>query len=248
LSYCSVFGQWYFGERVSTIGSFIMASTKSFGSVCFGSLIIAVVRTLRYMADQAKKDDNAAMVIMGYVLSCLLACIEDMIEWFSSFAYVQCAIRGCSFCDAARATMHLCTSANVNKIIMQMLSGSITFMGCLLSGVVGSVAALHVARGKGIELGYIGQDGSWPNDDQQQSEIFLFLIFGCSGGIMFGFFGSGNVMAVVEAGINTILVCWAERPGQLESTHPEVHARFMGSSERDLSVAPGISARQPALY
>ena len=35
---------------------------------------------------------------------CMISCAGDIIEWISSFAYVQCALRGLGFCDACSAT------------------------------------------------------------------------------------------------------------------------------------------------
>jgi len=236
LSYCSVFGQWYFGQRVSTFGSFGFAVTKGFGPVCFGSLIIAIIRTLRYIARSGKDSRNGVVKIVGCIIDCLLACIEDMVEWFSSFAYVQVALRGCGFCDAARATMHLCTSANVDKICASVLTGSVTFMGCLISGCVATFAAGAYAATLNVRL---------PSDSDVTADELLFWWAAGVGSLAFGFFSAGNVMKIVEAGVNTILVCWAERPGTLETSHPEIHTTFMGTSRRNLATAPGI---QPALH
>lgn len=234
LSYCSVFAQWYFGEHVSTLGSFFSASTKGFGAVCFGSLIVAVIQTLRYIAKSGRTSRNGVVRIVAAVVDCMLACIQDMVEWFSDFAYVQVAIRGCGFCDAARATMHLCNSANVGKIIASVLMGSVTFMGCLLSGVVATIASCYYAGSLHIRL---------PTDVEASPDDLYFWLMAFFGSLVFGFFSAGNVMKIVEAGVYSILVCWAERPGLLEASHPEVYTTFMGTSQRNLIEAPGIQPR-----
>jgi len=233
LSYCGVFGQWYFGQAVSTFGAFGFAITKGFGPVCFGSLLIAVIAVLRHLAESSRRSDNGVTRIVGAIIACLLACIEDMVEWFSSFAYVQVALRGCSFCEAARATMHLCTSANVGKICAGMLSGSVTFMGCLISGCAATLAsAFFASRTPGLPS---------IQDVMTSEEVVFWYLLGV-GSLVFGFFAAGNVMKIVCAGVNTTLVCWAERPGALEASHPEIHTRFLGTTGRNLRQAPGIQA------
>lgn len=234
LSYCGVFTRWYFGQTVTSLGSFVVSCTTSFGSICFGSLIVAFVRILRYIAESAERSNNAVVKILGCVMACMLACIQDMVEWFNSFAYVQVAMRGCSFCDAARATVHLCTLANVKKICSSILAGSVTFMGCFLAGAAGSLAAMM----------YVNHQLTSKDPDDLEGRDAYHFVFGIAGAWVFGFFASGNVMSIVEAGVNSILVCWAEAPDQLSTTHPDVHAKLLSTSGRDLSVAPGYDPRQ----
>ena len=54
------------------------------GSICFGSLIIAVISTLRVFANQTKhevaEDNDTFLCIITCCIECILACIEDGIE------------------------------------------------------------------------------------------------------------------------------------------------------------------------
>ena len=44
--------------------------------------------------------DNAAQQFIGCCLDCLLACIEDILEFINSFAFTICAIYGDDYCTA----------------------------------------------------------------------------------------------------------------------------------------------------
>jgi hypothetical protein len=60
----------------------------SFGSICFGSLIVAVIQTLRHLQNQLRHSDDDSMKLIGCIIQCILACIEDLIEYFNEWAYI----------------------------------------------------------------------------------------------------------------------------------------------------------------
>ncbi|GBG67410.1 hypothetical protein CBR_g546 [Chara braunii] len=66
------------------------AMTKSFGSICLGSLMVALIQALRTMVRMAAGRDGEEM--NPFLASCLL-CILNLIEWlvqyFNKYAFVQ---------------------------------------------------------------------------------------------------------------------------------------------------------------
>ena len=70
--------------------SFVRATTTSFGSICFGSLLVAIIQTLRSMVESARhNDDNGACgSIMLCLVDCCLSCVEGMLEYFNKYAYI----------------------------------------------------------------------------------------------------------------------------------------------------------------
>merc|ERR1712039_958758 len=107
------------GVRVRS--SFAVAMTTSFGSICFGSFLIATIRaleiTVRQMRVDQQQEGNLTCCVILLVLECIISCIGDMMEYFSEWAYVQVAVRGCSFMDAVRITFSMCSCANVKTIL-----------------------------------------------------------------------------------------------------------------------------------
>jgi hypothetical protein len=79
------------------------ALTTSFGSICYGSLIIALIQTLRYIvrsaAQQSQEDGNLFAFFCLYCLDCILSIIESLAEYFNKvFKYsltLVCVYSGC---------------------------------------------------------------------------------------------------------------------------------------------------------
>lgn len=60
-------------SRFTSFSSLGRALTTSFGSACFGSLLVAVLRTLKFMASQARQNsDNAALAFLACCAECIL--------------------------------------------------------------------------------------------------------------------------------------------------------------------------------
>ncbi|CAE8634940.1 unnamed protein product [Polarella glacialis] len=85
-----------------------VALTTSFGSICFGALLVAAMRAWEAFLCQARKqaqqEGNTACCLLLMAVECVVSCIGDILEYFSEWAYVQCAVRGVSFVEAARIT------------------------------------------------------------------------------------------------------------------------------------------------
>jgi hypothetical protein len=65
------------------------ALTTSLGPNCYGSLLIAIIQTLKALADQARSQngaDNIACTIIMCCISCILALIQDVLEYFNKYA------------------------------------------------------------------------------------------------------------------------------------------------------------------
>eukprot|EP00927_Polykrikos_kofoidii_P045753 TRINITY_DN39847_c0_g1_i1.p1 TRINITY_DN39847_c0_g1~~TRINITY_DN39847_c0_g1_i1.p1 ORF type:complete len:950 (-),score=158.17 TRINITY_DN39847_c0_g1_i1:79-2847(-) len=76
-----------------------------FGSVCFGSLLVAIIQfircVLKYMELQAQQAKNRVMVMVFRALQCVLLCFERYIKFINRTAYITISITGESFCTAA---------------------------------------------------------------------------------------------------------------------------------------------------
>jgi choline transporter-like protein 2/4/5 len=95
------------------------AWVHNFGSVAFGSLIIAIIFTIRmcvyYVAKKAEKasGDNGCVKAIACVALCLLKCLEEIMEYINKAAYAYMSISGESFCKAA-----------LNGLMLQMNHGA----------------------------------------------------------------------------------------------------------------------------
>ena len=89
-------GTWYFEpqEASSCCSSGICSSlsrslTYSFGSICFGSLCVAILQTLDYiiksMRAQGEGDQNPAGALLLCCLDCIINLLEEIMEYFNKW-------------------------------------------------------------------------------------------------------------------------------------------------------------------
>ncbi|KAL1922216.1 uncharacterized protein VTP21DRAFT_9755 [Calcarisporiella thermophila] len=197
-----------------TIGSLKRALTTSFGSVCFGGLLIAIIQTLRTLTRSAAYDSNNAFAAFCLIcIDCLLACIEGILEYINFYAYTQCAIYGKPFLRAAKDTWTIIKDRGIEQIINDNLVGNVVGMGAFLVGIITGV------------LGYIylviakpAFNGGAANGPYTVIIVFVSFLLGLQ---MMYIFGS-----VILSGNATTFVALAEDPGALARTKPELFEKI----------------------
>jgi len=191
-----------------TMKSFKRAMTTSFGSICFGSLIIAVIQTLEFLARQLKNEsaseENYILCVIACCLECILSCIGDIIEYFNVYAFTEVAIYGKSYCQAAKDTWTLCKARGIEALINDNLIGNVLSIGALSIACLSSVVTCL--------LGFIIL-----NIDNTTSLI----IYGVCAFII-GFMIFSVVAQVINSGVATTFVCLCEDPDALRQTKPEL--------------------------
>ena len=146
------FGTWYFmgGNNQNlpsnpTLKSAKRALTTSFGSICFGSLLVALIQTVRAILRSLARqnNDNAVAMILVCIIDCILGCIESLVRYFNKYAYVQVALYGKSFCTAAKDTWRLAQSVGFDAIINDSFINSVLgiaqISGFLITGLLGAL-------------------------------------------------------------------------------------------------------------
>jgi len=71
--------------------SFVRATTLSFGSICMGSLLVALIQTLRSLVEQMRRQEDGFLVCIA---DCILSCLEDYAQYFNRWAYVYVGMYG----------------------------------------------------------------------------------------------------------------------------------------------------------
>lgn len=101
-----------------TVKSLKRATTWSFGSICFGSLLIAVIQILRQVVNQARRNsDNrssGAALFLLCILACLLAIFQDLVEYFNKVCII--------FDDVIMVSMHLLRSLFMARTLLHLPS------------------------------------------------------------------------------------------------------------------------------
>jgi hypothetical protein len=128
-----VIGTWWFvPEEASTCfstaltESFTRATTYSFGSICFGSLLVAIVQALRHLQHHLRGNDDFNFLIC--IVDCLLACLEAIIEYLNKWAYIYVGLYGYSYIEAGKNVITLFQNKGWTAIITDDLVENVLFM------------------------------------------------------------------------------------------------------------------------
>ena len=117
-----VIGTWWFIPSEassccsrSLMDSFLRATTFSFGSICFGSLLVAIVQALRRLQHMTHENEDFNM--LACVIDCILACIEGILEYLNKWAYIYVGLYGYSYVEAGKNVFTLFETKGWTSII-----------------------------------------------------------------------------------------------------------------------------------
>lgn len=124
--------------------------TYSFGSICFGSLLHALISVLRFLVESARnqrdRDDECGGcgALLLCILECLARLLEDIIDYFNQWAYVFVGIYGYSYLESGRRVMELFRARGWTSIVTNGLVGYVLSFVTFTMGIITGVAALIV--------------------------------------------------------------------------------------------------------
>eukprot|EP01084_Bolivina_argentea_P172128 298185_1 len=231
---CGVSATWYFtpserGMKRPTYKAFNRSMTTSFGSICMGSLIVAVLELIRTIVNSAARNNNNLCMIC--IRSCL-GCIEACVRWFNKYAYAHCAIYGVGFITAAGQTWGLFARQGIMALVNDDLSGLGLFAGNLCSLVV------CAASGYGIAYSFYGND---PNEEISVNLLWYLTIYGA----IVGFILCWLVLIVVRSAIITLFVCFAEEPQILFANRRDVYDELADVKPQFQEIHDNLASTQP---
>lgn len=211
---CGVLGQWYFNSNnLSTIPCLIKALTTLFGSICFGSLFVAIIETIRVIVQFIKDryaPDNCCCKFLFCCVDCCLACVQKCVEVLNSYAYVHVAVYGTGFCTSARSAISFLSSAGLTAIINDDIVSKLIFVGSFVGGLC-----------IGGFCGALGHD----NNDFSEDEAWAWgLTFGIS-----CYFFLQLMLSPLLSMVSALLVCFAEKPVDLHLNHPNTYGDLINA-------------------
>mmetsp|Transcript_50445 Transcript_50445/g.74825 ORF Transcript_50445/g.74825 Transcript_50445/m.74825 type:complete len:473 (+) Transcript_50445:182-1600(+) len=207
-------GTWWFDPESAScccssavLGSSFRTLTTSFGSICFGSLLVAILQALRQMANEARNNDNGILICIA---ECILSCLESILEYFNKWAFIYVGLYGYSYLEAGKNVMTLFQNRGWEAVIADDLVGNVLF---LISVVVGGVTG-----GVGILLLHVTD---WFPDDTGINSATAFGF-----GFIIGLVVTSILMSTVASAVNTVIVCFAEGPAEFDTNHPELSRKM----------------------
>ena len=117
-----------------------------FGSLAFGSFILAIVQFLQFLVEVFKKQAEASgqdrAPCFEYVMNCVrccLACVERIVQFLNKTAYIQIALRGKNFCMAAKDGFEIVWSNGFRYAIASGVGEIVMFMGKVLIAIASTL-------------------------------------------------------------------------------------------------------------
>lgn len=181
--------------------------TTSFGSICLGSLLVAIVQALQETVYQMRDGDDS---MLACIAGCILGCIESLLEYFNKWAFVYVGLYGFSFVEAGRNAMKLFRARGWTTIITDTMVDTVLFMVSL--GVALFVGVISLAVGAAMNKGDYETMGS------------AFLV-----GLLVGYAICATLLSLVGSSVNTVIVCYAEAPNEFQANHPELSETMRSS-------------------
>lgn len=229
-----VYGSWYFFEksvlkpRHPAIGAFKRGITYCFGSICFGSLIVSVLKVIRQVFNllraklderrlgRGDNDDDDGMSGMVYCLLSTFLSLFDFffsqaeywIKWFNQYAYSYLALYGEDYLKSARDTFE----------IFKYKGMFILINDCLIGATLSFYAILNCILSSSVFMTLIYTFKKYTNVAPE------FMVAGFVLQILLAYFITWITLNTINSGFITFMIALCIQPETFEQNH---HAYFV---------------------
>jgi hypothetical protein len=201
---CTV-GRWWFtadtGEQYVMRTSVKRAFTTNFGTICFGSLLEAIIKALRSCAESKGRKNGFACCAL-----CILEILEKLIGYINEWAFVYAALTGQAFIEASRSFIELFRKRGWTMIINDSIIDN-----CLM---IVNIVVGFVSAAVGGLIVYILE---WNLSKQVTNTMIVIAIIS----FLIGIYLSKIITTILNSCIRTVFVCFALHPAELGATHPD---------------------------
>jgi hypothetical protein len=197
--------------------SHIRSVTTSFGSICLGSLIVALINTVRDIVRSSRENGDS---LIACCADCILGCIESLVEYFNKWAYIYVGLYGFSFMEAGSNVMTLFRNRGWTSIIADVMVDTVLRM---LSAAVGLISALLFVL---MMYLLVTLDSNANFSEMDQGTVLAFFAIAAIIPFGIGYMMAITVFSVVGSAVNTVIVCYAEAPNEFQTNHPQLSERM----------------------
>ncbi|RYP92933.1 hypothetical protein DL770_000983 [Monosporascus sp. CRB-9-2] len=210
-----VYGSWYFHPhnlpQGATRGALKRSLTYGFGSISLGSLIVAIINSLRQLCSVAQRSEATDGNIFGYIafliLGCLLAILDWAVEFLNRYAFSYIALYGKPYIEAAKDTWKMIKDRGIDALVNE----------CLIGPVLG-FGAIFVGYACGL-LGYLYVTFTNPAYNRGGDYTAVIIAFS----FLIGLQICSIFTTPLSSGIDTIFVGAAWDPQALMANHPDLY-------------------------
>eukprot|EP00033_Pygsuia_biforma_P000840 GCRY01000978.1.p1 GENE.GCRY01000978.1~~GCRY01000978.1.p1 ORF type:complete len:697 (+),score=211.66 GCRY01000978.1:143-2233(+) len=205
VSECTVAGaiaSWYFARDKDkdlpdspVYSAFKRTLRYHFGSIAFGSLIIAIVQFIRAVINWVEESldgkDNDLVKCLLRCFQCYFKCVERFLKFINRNAYIQIAIYGYPFCEAARRAFQLIFRNILRVATVNTIGEFLIFLGKIFICAICGATALRIFK-------------NLDNPELNYYAIPVMLV------IILSYMIASAFMSIYDMAVDTILLCFCE--------------------------------------
>ncbi|KAL8914559.1 MAG: hypothetical protein Q9171_000912 [Xanthocarpia ochracea] len=217
-----VYGSWFFcagkpGGMPSgaTRGAFRRSMTYSFGSISFGSLVVALINMLRQAVSIAQQQEAQSGNIVASMAFCCLGCIIGLLNWavqfINRYAFSHIALYGKAYIPAAKDTWTMMKNRGIDALINDCLIGPVLTMGSIFVAYLCTLLAFLYLEFTEPEY----------NEGGRFTPVVMAFAF------LIGLQVCQIFMTPIGSGVDTIFVASAWDPEVLMRDHPDFYQRMV---------------------
>ncbi|XP_021948484.1 choline transporter-like protein 4 isoform X3 [Folsomia candida] len=150
------FAGWYWTfNRKKDLALFPVASSffrtvrYHLGTVAFGSLIISIIKFIRYFleyvdAKTRQYQDNPAAKAVLWCMKCCFWCLEKFMKFINRNAYIMVAVYGKNFCVSARDSFFLVMRNALRAFVLDKVTDFLLFLGKLVVTGIVAIGSFYI--------------------------------------------------------------------------------------------------------
>lgn len=210
-------GSWWFSPEdngccgSAVTGGTCRALTTSFGSICFGSLVVAIIQALRSLANEARNNGDAQC--LACIAECILACLQGIVEYFNKWAFIYVGLYGYGYVEAGKNVITLFKNRGWEAIIADDLVSNVFFLLSLVTGGLVALAGYLIS----LSSEFLTEAGVGQNDEAWVAAVLGFVV---------GLVLCSVLMSTIASSVNAVIVLYAEAPAEFESNYPELSSEM----------------------
>ena len=195
-------GSWWFTTIPTNAVSKSLqrATTTNFGSIALGSLIVALIQTVRFMLRSMERATKKNSFVVCCV-RCILNIVENWVRYFNKYAFVVVALYGKNFRSSGSEVWSLFRTRGWTAVINDDLVEMVMQVTCI---------------GIGVVTAFVGGLVSFSQSGGTLSSVYIPVLIA----FFIGFFMAMTILGVVDSAVKTCFVCYAKAPLALHATHP----------------------------
>ncbi|CAK4120889.1 unnamed protein product [Aphanomyces euteiches] len=201
-----------------TLSAWLRAMTYNLGSICLGSLVVAILEAIQTILSSIARlfsaSGNCCVACIAGCLACCIGCIRSMVEMFNRFAYAYVGIHGYGFVKAGSRVSQLFNSKGWTGVVNDDLTQKVFWLGNLVVGGLTCFIAVVVVADQVEKKAF-----EFPGVKRPEYMVgfFAFLV---------GYIVNNLFMSLMGGAVSTIFVLWAEDPQGWQQTRPDHYARL----------------------